>query len=87
MPDDSQPSLRAELLGQIVGARFAIEAAMAELARGGGNTAGVQNQMQALAQLQRNIGSASLSDLAMMRGEIAAAVTQTHAVIEQGRAV
>ena len=85
MPDDRQASLRAELLGQIVGARFALEAAMAELARGGGNAAGVQNQMQALAQLQRSIGTASLSDLAAMRGEIAAAVTQTHAVIEQGR--
>lgn len=86
MPDDPQASLRAELLGQIVGARFAIEGAIAELARSGGNTAGVQNQMQALAQLQRSIGTASLSDLAAMRGEIAAAVTQTHAVIEQGRA-
>ncbi|MEK7342762.1 MAG: hypothetical protein AABZ73_02955 [Pseudomonadota bacterium] len=78
--------MRAELLGQIVGARFALEAALTELARSGGNVAGVQNQAQALAQLQRNIGSASLADLAAMRGEIAAAVTQTHAVIEQGRA-
>ncbi len=74
------------MLGQIVGARFALEAALTELARSGGNVAGVQNQAQALAQLQRNIGSASLADLAAMRGEIAAAVTQTHAVIEQGRA-
>lgn len=86
MPDDPQASLRAELLGQVVGARFALEEALAELSRSGGNTAAVQNQMQALTQLQRGIGSASRSDLATMRSDIAAAVTQTHAVIEQGRA-
>lgn len=74
------------MLGQVVGARFALEEALAELSRSGGNTAAVQNQMQALTQLQRGICSASRSDLATMRGDIAAAVAQTHAVIEQGRA-
>lgn len=41
--------------------------------------------MQALTQLQRSIGSASPSSLAAMRGDIAAALAQTQAVITQGR--
>lgn len=45
-----------------------------------------QSQLQALAALQKQIGSAMPTMLATMRGDIAAAVAQTQAVVQQGRA-
>jgi hypothetical protein len=73
------------MLGAVVAAQFDLEAVIAELARAGGSTAMAQSQVQALAQLQRHIGTASLGDLAAMRGTIDAAVAQAQAVAQQAR--
>jgi hypothetical protein len=84
---DPEASLRAELLGTIAGAQFDIDNAIAELARSGADASALTNQRQSLQQLQKQVGSASLSVLAGLSAEIAGAVATTQALAEQGRAI
>ena len=54
----------------------------------GGNSAAISEglaQLQVLASLQRQIGTASPSALATIRGEIAAVVSQANSAMQQGR--
>ena len=76
--------MRAELLGQIVGAQFDLERAIAELTRSGASAGTAQNQLQALAKLQRQIGDAGGTALASLRAEIAATVSESRAIVQQG---
>jgi hypothetical protein len=78
--------LRTELLGQLVAAQFEIEAAMNEM---GGNASAISDgktQLQLLSALQRQIGTASPTALAGMRGEIVATASAAQAVAQQSRA-
>lgn len=84
---DPEASLRAELLGTIAGAQFDIDSAIAELARSGADVSALTNQRQSLQQLQKQVGSASLTTLARLRAEIADAVATTQTLAEQGRAI
>ncbi|HEV7233753.1 MAG TPA: hypothetical protein VGN36_05865, partial [Sphingorhabdus sp.] len=84
--DAAQISLRAELLGQLVAAQFEIEASMTEIA---GNAAAMcdgKAQLQLLAALQRQIGTASPAALAGLRSEIIATVNAAQAVAQHSRA-
>lgn len=84
--DDPQASLRAELLGQLMAAQFEIEAAMNEME---GNAAALSDgkaQLQLLSALQRQIGVASPTALAGMRGEIIATASAAQTVVQQSRA-
>lgn len=84
--DDPQASLRAELMGQLVAAQFEIEAAMTEIA---GNAAALSDskaQLQLLSALQRQIGTANPAALAIMRGEVVAAVAVAQITVNIGRA-
>jgi hypothetical protein len=84
---DPEASLRAELLSTIAGAQFDIDNAIAELARNGGDASALTNQRQSLQQLQKQVGTASLTTLAGLRAEIAGAVATTQTLAEQGRVV
>ena len=68
-------------------AQFDLEKTFTELARNGLYSAQAQGQaqLQALGQLQRQIGSMSLAGLAAMRGEIAGAINQALSIADQGR--
>ena len=75
--------MRAELLGQIVGAQFELERAIAGLTRSGASAGPAQNQLQVLATLQRQIGDAGGPALASLRAEIATTVAESRAIIQQ----
>lgn len=82
-PPDPQVNLRAELLGQVVGAQFELERALAEMpvaARADGT-----QQLAALKDLQRQIGSANPAMLHTLRADIATAVAVARAVTGQTR--
>jgi len=83
-PVDPQASLRAELLAQLGGAQLELQKIVAELARSGLNTALGDNQLQALAQLQRAVGVADLKTLVSLRSEIGAAIVASQAAAQQG---
>jgi hypothetical protein len=68
---DPEASLRAELNGAIAAAQIDIANAISELARSGGDNAALTYQRQALLQLHRTVGSASLGGLLALRGEVA----------------
>lgn len=72
------------MLGQIVGAQFELERAIAELTRSGASAGLAQGQLQALAKLQRQIGDAGGPALASLRAEIATTVSESRAIIQQG---
>lgn len=78
-------SQRLELLGQLAVAQLDLEAVIGELARTGGDAGVARGQVQELIRLQRGIGSASRSDLAVMRGEVNFAVAQSQTVVRQVR--
>lgn len=84
---DPQASLRAELLGQLVGAQLELQKIVAELARNGASTTLGDNQLQALAQLQRAVSVADLKSLIALRSEIGAAVTSSQTAVQEGRSV
>jgi len=75
------------LLGTIAGAQFDIDNAIAELAGSGADVSALTNQRQSLQQLQKQVGTASLTKLAGLRAEIAGAVAMTQTLAEQGRAI
>ena len=82
-PADPQASLRAELLGQVVGAQFELERALAEMpvaARAEGT-----QQLASLKALQRQIGSANPAMLHALRTDIATAVAIARAATQQGQ--
>lgn len=90
--DPEQPSTdaplasqRAELLGQLVAAQFALEHVAADLARSGSSSALTQNQLSAIANLQRQVGQASPADLAGMTSAVAAIVADARMTGEQAR--
>jgi hypothetical protein len=75
--------LRAELLGQIVGAQFELEGLITSLpaeARGEG-----ERQLRALKDLQRQIGSASPATLNALRAEVGSTVMIAQAAVQQAR--
>lgn len=82
-PDDPQASLRAELLGKLVGAQFDLERAIAELIRSGAPTAAAQGQITALSQLTRQIGRADAGSLAALGGTVSAAIATAHELSRQ----
>ncbi|MEJ7928232.1 hypothetical protein WG908_15905 [Sphingobium sp. AN641] len=73
------------MLAQLVVAQFDLERAIAELSRTGASTTLADSQLDNLAQLQRQLGTASMATIAAMRGEIGAAVAQAQTVVQQAR--
>lgn len=82
---DLLASQRAELLGQLVAAQFALEHVAADLARSGIGSALAQNQLSAIASLQRQVGQARPADLAGMTSAVAAIVADARMAGEQAR--
>lgn len=80
---DPEASLRAELTGAIAAAQIDIANAIAELARSGADSAALANQGQALQQLQRTVGTASLGSLLALRHEVAATSSSASALATQ----
>lgn len=90
---DPLASQRTALLGQLLGAQFDLERAIAALAQSGASTTAADAQLQALTGLQARIGTASPSELRSLTAEIASAVllaqqaastAQNEAVAERG---
>jgi hypothetical protein len=87
--DDPQASLRAQLLAQIVGARAALEAAIAELSRAGGNSeqlSASRSNLALLGNLGLQISTVNGSALASLRGEVTAAASAASNAAQQARA-
>jgi len=81
-PLDPLASQRTELIGQLAGAQLALEAVIAELSRNGGDVtilAELRNQIVSVIDLRQHVGSASRSELASIRREVASvtAASQT----------
>lgn len=77
------------MLGQIVGAQFALEHAIAELTRSAaGSLALAQSngELQSLMLLRREVGSAGPTMLAALHAQVAATVAAAQSVAEQGQA-
>lgn len=68
----------------LAAAQFDLESALSA-SRGGANTASIDRQLDRLAQLQRQLGTANPAAIATLRGEIGAAVAQTQALVQQAR--
>lgn len=68
----------------LAAAQFDLESALSA-SRGGANAASIDRQLDRLAQLQRQLGTANPAALATLRGEIGAAVAQTQALVQQAR--
>lgn len=79
--------MRAALLGQLVGAQFELERALAEMIPGNGGSALAegQQQLRMLKDLQAQIGTAGQKDLSAMRAAIGAAVTGAQTALQQSR--
>lgn len=71
------------MLGQLAIAQIGLETVIGELSRTGGDTGIARAQMQELIRLQRDVGSASGSNLAAIRGEINIAVAHSQTVAQQ----
>lgn len=85
VPDAPLASQRAELLGQLVAAQFDLEQAIGELIRTNGGTSHAQSQLQALAQLQRQVGTADVASLLSLRSTVSATVAETQAITQMSR--
>jgi uncharacterized protein involved in exopolysaccharide biosynthesis len=77
--------LRTELLGQIVAAESELERVATELTRGGAAGPALTHEQHQLAQLRRRIDTAGSGNLATLRGEIAAAITQAQTAAQQSK--
>ena len=86
-PHGAEPpaSGRVELLGKLIAAQIALERALAELVQSGGNTAALANQLLRVGELQAAIGTASEASLQAMRGDIAAAMSQSQSAAQEAR--
>jgi hypothetical protein len=93
LPPDPLASQRGALLGQLLGAQFDLERAIAALVQSGASTVAADAQLRALTGLQARIGTASPSELRSLTAEIASAVllaqqaastAQNEAVAERG---
>ena len=86
--DQAQASLRTELLGQLVAAQLALESAIAELSRAGGDAATLataKSQLASLGDLRQQISTASIATLAAMRSEVAGVAAAAQASAQQTR--
>lgn len=87
---DPQASLRTELVGQLAGAQFALESAIAELSRNAGGTATLsasRQQLASLTDLLRQIGTASLAQLSDLRREVASTAASAIELANQATSV
>lgn len=85
-PVDPQASLRTELVGQLAAAQLALETAIAELSRAGGDVATLsasRAQLSALIDLRQQIGFANGPALANLRAEAAAASQSASTLAQQ----
>jgi len=74
------------LLGQLVAAQFDLESTLAELSRNGASTDAVRSSLEALGDLQRQVGTTNPARLELLRSEIAAGATNARAIAQQTRA-
>jgi len=84
--DDPQASLRTELVGQLAAAQLALETAIAELSRTGGDVATLsasRAQLSSLVGLRQQITFASGPALASLRAEALAASSSASALAQQ----
>lgn len=86
LPVDPQASLRTELSAQLAVAQLALEAAIAELSRNGGDSitiAASRSQLSSVSDLLRQVGTASVTRLAELRSEVASTAASATALASQ----
>lgn len=91
IPHDPEASLRAELSAKIAGAQLDIESKLTELrnalasAQNGLAITQADSQLRGLSTLQQRISMANASGLSAIRGEVAATIAATQALVQQAQ--
>ena len=85
-PDEPLASQRADLEAQLDGPRADLEAVLADLIRDSAPTDFIQSQLQAIVQIQRQIGTADAATLATLPAAVAGVIANAQTVAQLGRA-
>lgn len=85
--DDPLAAQRSELLAQVLAAQYGLENALAALIAAGAHSDEAQSQMQALADLQKQIATATPTSLTFLRGDVAGAAAACRTLAQEARAI